>query len=213
MSKPFYGLWWLELAHDRTVVSVPPGAGDAVQAVFKNRGGEDFFCDHQLIETLRGPVDQVLLQAGLPPTDRVLRDLIFACNGTLVRRYPQPACRRLMDASIPAAEGLDLPTHCFPDGVVYGVVRDHQVVSVAFAHRAGVLEDVVADVGVETAAGHRRQGYAQAAVSALVAHFTDRSGEARYGCSPSNEASRTTARSVGFVPYGRSLILSAPRTP
>ena len=91
------------------------------------------------------------------------------------------------------------------------MVRDAQVVSVAFAHRAGILEDRVADVGVETALAYRRQGGAQAAVSALVAHFTAHGGEARYGCSPSNEASVGTARSVGFIPYGKSLILSAPR--
>jgi RimJ/RimL family protein N-acetyltransferase len=85
------------------------------------------------------------------------------------------------------------------------------VVSVAFAHRAGILEDRVADIGVETAAGYRRRGYAQAAVAALVGHFTQRGGEARYGCSPSNQASMAIAQSVGFVPYGKSLILSAPR--
>ena len=193
------------------MVSVPPGAGDAVQAALDDRDDEESLCDDRLTEALRGPVDQVLLQAGLRATDRVLRDLVFACNDELVRPHPQSTCRHLVDASIPAAEGLDLPLHCFPEGVVYGVVRDHQVVSVAFAHRARVLEDVVADIGVDTAARHRRRGYAQAAVSALVAHFTDRGGEARYGCSPSNQASIATARSVGFVPYARSLILSAPR--
>ena len=31
------------------------------------------------------------------------------------------------------------------------------------------------------------------------------------GCSPENHASIATARSVGFVPYGTSLVLSAPR--
>ena len=122
-----------------------------------------------------------------------------------------PDCRRLADESVPAAEGLRLPTHCFPDGVVYGVVRDNKVVSVAYAHRAGVMEDMVADIGVETAPGHRRRGWARAAVSALVGHFTERGGEARYGCSPDNKASVATAESVGFVPYGKSLILSAPR--
>ncbi len=37
-----------------------------------------------------------------------------------------------------------------------------------------------------------------------------RTVEARYGCSPENRASVATARSVGFVPYGTSLVLSAP---
>jgi GNAT superfamily N-acetyltransferase len=152
-----------------------------------------------------------LVRAGLPATDRVIRDFVFACGGELVRQHPLRSCRRLVDASVPAADGLCLPSHCFPDGVVYGVVCEGRVVSVAFAHRAGVLEDVVADVGVETAPRYRRRGFAQAAVSALAAHFTERGGESRYSCNPDNVASIATARSVGFVRYGKSLILSSPR--
>lgn len=206
-----HGLWWLWLADRRAVLSVPPGAGNAIQAILGGIESEASIFDGRLAEALRGPVDEVLLRTGLPATDRVLCDLVFACNKELVRHHPMPDCRRLVDESVPAAEGLHLPTQCFPDGVVYGVVRDNQVVSVAYAHRTGVMEDIVADVGVQTAAGHRRRGHAQAAVSALVAHFTERHGEARYGSSPGNKASIATAESVGFVPYGKTLILSVSR--
>ena len=47
--------------------------------------------------------------------------------------------------------------------------------------------------------------------TAVVAHLADRGGEARYGCRPDNLASIATARSVGFVPYSTSLVLSVPR--
>ena len=73
------------------------------------------------------------------------------------------------------------------------------------------MEDRIVDLGVETAPAHRRRGYAKTAVSAVVEHVTDRGGEGRYGCRPDNHASIATARSAGFVPYGASLILSAPR--
>ena len=206
-----HGLWWHWLADGCVVVSVPPGAGNAVQAVLGDLSDEESIFDDRLAEALKAPVDQALLGAGMPAIDRVFRDLVFACNQELVNHHPLPTCRRLLDESIPAAEGLRLPTHCFPDGVVFGMVHERQVVSVAYAHRVGVLEDVVADVGVETAVSHRQRGYAKVVVSALVAHFTDLGGEARYACSPSNEASIATAKSAGFIPYGKSLILSAPR--
>jgi len=72
------------------------------------------------------------------------------------------------------------------------------------------MEDQVADIGVETAPVYRRRGYAKTAVSAVVEHIARTGGEARYGCRPDNLASIATARSVGFVPYGTSLVLAAP---
>jgi hypothetical protein len=205
-----HGLWWLWLADGRSVVSVPPGAGRAIRAIVGAVDRETALFDEHRAEALKGPVEAALRDAGRPATDRVLHDVVFAGNGALLKRHPRSDCCRLREASIPPVEGLRLPTHCFPDGVVFGVVQENQVVSVAFAHRTGILEDCVADLGVETAPGYRRRGYAQAAVSALVGHFTQGGGEARYGCSPSNLASMATARSVGLVPYGQSLILSAP---
>ena len=72
------------------------------------------------------------------------------------------------------------------------------------------MEDAVADMGVTTASAYRRRGYAKTTVSAVVEHITHNGGEARYGCRPNNAASIATALSVGFVPFGQSLVLSAP---
>lgn len=208
-----HALWFMWLADGRRVVSVPPGAGLQTEALARDVASAPHLLDEQLAEVLREPIDGALKARGLCPTNRVLRDIVFACNDGLLRMHPLDDCRRLTDDSIPAAEGLDLPAHCFPDGVVYGVVGDGEVTSCAFAHRAGVMEDLVCDVGVGTAVAFRRRGYARAAVSALVSTFTQRGSEARYSCGPNNEASIATARSVGFVPYATSLILSAPRVP
>ena len=210
-------LWWLWLEDGRSAVSVPPGAGRAVQQIAENIRGigrniraPERILDPALAEQLTQPVNMALRAAGLGEVDRVLPDLCFACGASLLRRYSLGDCRRLTDDSIPPADGLELPVHCFPDGVAYGVVADGKVVSVASSHRTGVMEYLVADAGVETALAYRRRGCAKTAVSALVGHFTQAGGEARYGCSPGNLASIATARSVGFVPYGTSLVLSAP---
>jgi len=207
-----HGLWWIRLADGRHVVSVPPGAGPQVETLLAEEKREAGGFDEQLTHALREPTDRALRAAGLPTTNRVLRDVTFACTAELLRTHVVAECRRLMDDSVPAAKGLGLPAHCFPDGVVYGVMCDDEVTSCAHAHRTGIMEDLVCDVGVGTAPDHRRLGHARSSVSALVRFFTERGGEARYACSPGNHASIATARSVGFVPYGESLILSAPRT-
>ena len=124
-------------------------------------------------------------------------------------RHAAAECVPLSGSPPPPADGLRLPAHCLPDGVVYGVIADGRVASVAYAHRSGVLEGRVADVAVETAPDYRGRGYAKTAVSALVVHFAATGGEARYACDPGNTASVRTAASVGFVPYGTSVVLAA----
>jgi GNAT superfamily N-acetyltransferase len=150
------------------------------------------------------PVNEALSNIGLPKVDRAFMSLCLACNGALLRRHHHGDCRRLVDDSIPPAEGLNLPDQCFSDGIVYGVIAEGQVASVAF------MENRRAELGVVTAPAYRRRGYAQTVVSTITAHVTDAGGEAVYFCSPDNSASIATAHSVGFVPYGVSLILGAP---
>ena len=212
MSYGFvHALWWVALADGRSAASVPPGAGEEVAATLDCVDASRQLDAPDLADLLRGPVDAALVAAGLKPADRVIRDVAFACNAALLRRHSCGDCRRLLDDSIPPAEGVDLPAHCFPDGIVYGVVADGRVISCAHAHRPGVMEDQVADLGVPgTVLPYRRRGFAKTCVSAVVEHITRTGGEARYGCSPANRASIATARACGFVPHGTQLILAAP---
>lgn len=205
-----HALWWVWLSDGHSAASVPPGAGEGVAKILDAAQRAEDVLDASIAERLKIPVNDALRKAGLKGADRVLTDLLFACNAALLRRHAHGDCRRLVDESVPPAEGLRLPTHCFPDGIVYGVIVDGRVASYAFAHRPGVMEDQVADIGVETAPEYRRRGFAKTAVSAVVEHITRTGGEARYGCRPDNLASIATARSVGFVPYGTSLVLAAP---
>lgn len=187
-------LWWLWLQDGRSALSVPPGAGDAVREIASSAQSAGRLLDPGLAERLEGPVNVALSEAGLKEVDRALHDVLFACNAALLRRHREGDCRRLTEA----------------DGIAYGVIADGKVVSAAFARRTGIIEELVADLGVEAAAPYRRRGYAKTAVSAVVEHAIGVGGEALYGCDPSNAASVATARSVGFVPYGASLILTAP---
>jgi len=203
-------LWWLHLNDGRSVLSVPPGDHTASRRSVEALGDPLQWSEEEALTALRDPMSPLLARAGMPPVDRALTDRSFACHGGLLRRHHCGECIRLVDDSIPPAEGLRLPTHCFPDGIAYGIVADHRVVSVAYAHRTGVMANQIADLGVETAPEYRRHGYAKTAVSAVVEHMTRSGGEAYYCCRPDNHASIATATSVGFVPLGASLILRAP---
>ncbi len=205
-----HALWWVWLSDGRSVIGVPPGAGNAVRETVGEVTSQDSLADPDLADRLAPPVNEALKMHGLTPIDRTILGLSFACNEKCVRQHHHGDCRQLSDESIPAAEGLSLPTHCFPNGIVYAVVVDGEAASIAYAHRSHLMAGRIADLGIETAPAHRRRGYAKTTVSAVTAHITDRGGEAKYGTSPGNAASIATARSVGYVPYANSLILSAP---
>jgi ribosomal protein S18 acetylase RimI-like enzyme len=206
-----HALWFLWLDDGRAAVSVPPGAADGVSRVVSSLHDREGVFGPLLNWLLKGPVDAALSRAGLGGVDRALCDVDLACNASLLHRHRCGDCRRITDDSLPIAKGIEYPDHCFPDGIVYGVVADGKVVSLAHAHRPGLMEDQVADLGVPgTVPAYRRRGYAKTCVSAVVEHITRTGGEARYGSAPENAASIATARSVGFVPYGVSLVLAAP---
>jgi RimJ/RimL family protein N-acetyltransferase len=206
-----HSLWWMWFADDRRVASVVPGAGDEVLGILSSAQSQDSLFDDQLATDLCNAIEKTLVRLNLPVPNRSFCEYVFACEEPLFRPQYSLDCHRLLDDSVRAAEGLRLPLHCFPDGVVYGVIRDKMVVSVAHAHRSGELAESVADVGIETAPAYRRNGYGKAVLSSLVAHFIERGGASRYSCSPSNTASAATALSVGFIPYAKSLMLASPR--
>jgi ribosomal protein S18 acetylase RimI-like enzyme len=201
-----FGIWFVD---GRVALSVPPGARRGVLEVLVKAGISSPPFDPCLSQGLIAPVNRALQEAGRPPVRNILDARQFACNAASLRRWSHRECRRLRDESVPPAEGIGLPTHCFPDGIVYGIVEGDRVVSVAYAHRSGIMEDRVADLGVETAQAYRRRGFAKTVVSAVTAHITRHGGEALYNCSSGNTASMATARSVGYELHAKALILTA----
>ena len=175
-----HALWGIWFEDGRAVVSVPPGARDGVVKVLSSVQAADGCFDQAWLQRLKVPVDGALRRAGLPAIHNERDTMCFACNAASLRLHSYGDCRRLFDESIPPVEGLCLPTHCFPDGIVYGVVEQTGVVAVAFAHRGGVMEDQVADVGVETAEAYRQRGYGKTVVSTVAAHATQSGGEGVY---------------------------------
>jgi hypothetical protein len=106
-------------------------------------GADDVSIDNDgLVKQLRDQFDRFLLQRGSSMTERCFQTLVFACSvATLANDDHLGEASHLHDPDTPAAHGLELPDHCFPDGIVYGAFHDHRVVAVAYAHRTGLMED------------------------------------------------------------------------
>jgi ribosomal protein S18 acetylase RimI-like enzyme len=201
--------WWMDFGGEGSVISVPPGCKDLVSKII-GQDAKGPLPEKAMVDCLVAELNAYLSTTNGPCIDRTFHDLVFACDSQTLRSPQQFASAiRIRGAEYSPAEGIGLPEHCFPDGIVYGVLQDQKVVSIAYAHRSGTMEDQIADLGVETAPAYRQRGYAKAAVAAVVSHICERGGEARYGCAPSNHASQATARAVGFLPYAQSLVLSA----
>lgn len=203
-----HALWGIWFEDGRIVVSVPPGARDGVVEVLSDVQMADDRFDQAWLQRLKVPVDAALRRAGLSAIRNAWNTVCFACDATSLRSHSCGDCRRLYDESIPPVEGLCLPTHCFPDGIVHGVVEQGCVVAVAYAHRSGLMEDQIVDIGVETAEPYRRRGYAKTVVSAVTARITRSEGEGVYVCGASNQASIATARSAGYELYGQGIVLA-----
>lgn len=195
----------------RVAASVTPGAGQDVRRLLDAwswDGTEPFGA--RWLESVKEAVSAARAKASMTPPASISESLVFACDLEHLRCPPANPARRITGEVLPPAEGLSLPAHCFPGGVVFGVVADERVASVAYAHKTGRMEDRIADLGVETAPAYRRRGYAKAAVAAVTAHITDRGGEAIYSCSPRNYASMLTACGVGYKLYATTLTITAP---
>ncbi|HOX39526.1 MAG TPA: GNAT family N-acetyltransferase [Candidatus Brocadiia bacterium] len=204
-----HALWWVRLNDGRSVLSIPPGTASEIRRILETRARRRDFPNPRSINDIRGVLDPVMLSAGRGETDSIYHDIFFVCNASLLRCHRHGDCRRLKDSDIPPTDGIELPEALFPEGIVYGLIEDGKVVSVAYAHHTGIMEDLVANIGVVTAEEYRRKGYAQTVVSEVVYEIVSKGGEARYCADPQNAASIATARSCGFTKYGTSLIISA----
>ena len=197
-------VWWIWLPDGRSMLSVPIGTGKAVSTFAAGVAPEQLLRSKTSADLL-SIMSVPLRQYGLGNPSLILRDLCFVWPNDKLPALYGTRCRLLRNLNIPLAEGLSLPPTCDPAGLAYGVVEDGQVVALAFAHKTGIMEKSVAEVGVITAEPYRGRGHAQAALSLLVRDVLQRDGVVRYECDPDNAASIAVARKVDLAEYGMSL--------
>lgn len=87
--------------------------------------------------------------------------------------------------------------------VIFAVVKDGQIVSVAITSEAPQKGADWVEIGTETAVGYRGKGYSKAAVRALAAFLIQKGYRVLYKCHHENLASTAVARGAGFEEVGK----------
>lgn len=87
--------------------------------------------------------------------------------------------------------------------VIYAIVKDGQIVSVAVTCEAPQKGADWVEIGTETAVGYRGNGYSTATVRALSAFLTQKGYRVLYKCHHENLASAAVARGAGFAEVGK----------
>jgi len=105
--------------------------------------------------------------------------------------------------------GYENLTDCEPDPLsegllCFGTVEDGKILSAA-SENPHAEDDVVIDIGVETAEGHEGKGYAASNVAALAYYLLDPGVTVTYIVEDDNLPSRRVAEKVGFTPSTREL--------
>ena len=87
--------------------------------------------------------------------------------------------------------------------IVYAIVKDGQIVSVAVTSEAPQKGADWVEIGTETAVGYRGNGYSVAAVTALTDFLIQKGYSVLYKCHHKNLASTAVARRAGFSEVGK----------
>ena len=205
-------LYWIHFLQGATVISVPPGFREIVEHCLKGKSGMKQFPNEDRITELIKNINTLLEKNGRPLIEEKLDNEVFACDRLSLKEIEfndnSGTLKRIQNTDFEYAKDIWPPNHCLPDGVIYGIIKNEKVISVAYAHQTGIMENLVADIAVVTSKDYRRKGYAKAVLQAVMKHFVNKEGEAWYGCSPQNIASQATAQTAGYIPFAKSLILA-----
>lgn len=132
---------------------------------------------------------------------------ILFCTRESLRRQSFHPCRRVGPGDVPALvrAGLhnDSLAEAIDAGFCFAAWSGGEVACVAATNPIDAVRaaDGVADIGINTAAAHRRQGFGKTALSALTAALLEAGCVPVYAASDHNEPSIRTATSVGYVQY------------
>jgi len=210
MSYGYVHLIWIVSFNDGSVIaSVPVNTSEDVKSFIRDHVKEIDIFDELFIAPMKQMTHCEAKRLLGKESCQCISDLVYACDGkTIAPANPNITAERIIDKRYECSGDIHFPDHCLPDGIVYGVYENSQIVSLAYAHKTGEYQDGVADIGVETSKDYRRRGYARECVNSVARHVIDKGGESVYLCSPNNTASIHTALSAGYAPYGKSLVVA-----
>lgn len=210
---PSYGMihmfYIVKFYDDSIIASVPLNTSEKVKA-FLRENVEKYDIDDSLFVS---PLKELAKEEAKLLFNKELKgswnSFVFACDAeTIAKPSSNITTVKITDNSYECYGDVNFPDHCVPNGIVYSVIENNKIVSLAHAHKTGKYQDIVADIGVDTSKDFRKKGYARECVNSVARHVIERGGESVYSCSPNNTASIRTALSAGYKPYGKILIFT-----
>jgi hypothetical protein len=155
MSYGFIHMIWITQFIDGSiVVSVPLNVSTEIKSFLLDNIRKYEIIDDYFISQLKKLADIEAQKSYAKESCRYFSDFIFACNAeTVAKPNPNVTTVRLKDKSIECCNDIGFPEHCLPGGIIYGVIDNNKIVSLAHAHKTGEYQDIVADIGVETSKG------------------------------------------------------------
>jgi len=206
MVHMFYIVKFLD---DSIIASVPLNTSEKVKLFLHDNVKKYDIDDNHFIMPLKTLATEEAKRLFGKELKGYWNSLIFCCDAVTVAN-PNSNIKtvRITDDRYGYLDDVNFPDHCIPDGIVYGVIENNKIVSLAHAHKTGENQDIVADIGVDTSSDYRKKGYARECVNSVARHVIERGGESVYICSPNNIASINTALSAGYMPFGKVLIFT-----
>ena len=151
-------IWIVKFVDGSVIASIPMNTSEKVKSfLIENTGKYDIY-DNYFVSHLKDLADIEAKRTFNKESCGSTSSVIFACNADTVTPANQSINTiRITDNAFEYCEDINFPEHCLPDGVIYGVVENNQIVSLAHAHKTGKYEDIVADIGVDTLKNYRRK--------------------------------------------------------
>jgi len=202
-------IWIVKFSDDSVLASIPLNFSEKIKSFLYDNIEKYDITDDLFISQLKELADIEAKDLFDKSPCRCFNSLIFACNSeTISPKNTNIKTIKITDKSFKCCDDIHFPEHCLPDGIIYTVIENNKIVSLAHAHKTGKYQDIVADIGIDTSKDYRRKGYARECVNSVARYVIDKGGESIYICSPDNTASIHTAVSAGYKLYGKSLTFS-----
>ena len=199
-------IWIVKFADDSVIASIPLNTSEKVKSFLCENINQYDIYDNFFVSQLKDLADFESKRIFGKESCGYTPSSIFACNSnTIASANENINVMRITDNSFECCDDIHFPDHCLPNGIIYSVVENNRIVSLAHAHKTGEYQDIVADIGVDTSIDYRRKGYARECVKFVARHFIEKGGESVYSCSPDNIASVNTALAAGYKPFGKSI--------
>jgi len=202
-------IWIIKFTDGSVIASVPLNTFDNTKSfIYDNIKKFDIY-DDSFVSPLKELADIEAKRLFNKDSCGCVFSSIFACNSdTIAPKNPNIITKRITNKRFECPDDINFPDHCLPDGIIYSVIENNKIVSLAHAHKTGEYQNIVADIGVDTSRNYRRKGYARECVNSVARHVIEKGGESIYTCSRENIASIHTALAAGYKPFGESLVFS-----